>query len=425
VGIDPAKDFVDCAFVNELNQSIGKTKRFKQTMIGYHSLIEFSKDKFKGKKIVYSIECSCRLWVKLASFLIRRGEMVVMFSPLNTYHNRTGINLSYSHTDPKDALIIASCTRDGKFNFYRELDDKHQIPRNLSIHYEKITHDLTRAKNRIRSKIDELFPEFFASLNLDTLTSIYLLENYFLPEHYIDFNIIKEAEIISKLSNRNYGLGILRDLRKAAETSVGVPISQEREFSERLIITSLIDQLKILLKQQQAFSNEIVKYYSDTNPFKVIISVTGISKHSAARFLAECSGIERFEHYKQLEKYAGASLRLNDSGNKRGSRRLSKIGNKRLLKILYFMLSSTSRYVPEIRIKYLKRQLQKPCYKKNLFACLPNLLKLIFSLIKDDKPYEINHEREKIVKELNAEYKKTKPKEYDNNVVPFHDVKTG
>ncbi len=422
VGIDPAKDFIDCAFIDQMNSTVVKPKRFKQSLAGFNKLLEFTKHVFKESPVVFSIECSCRLWPKLASFLVKRNLDVVMFSPLNTYHMRTGVNLSYSHTDKKDAMIIAHGTRDGKFNFYTELEDKHQIPRNLSIHYDKITHDVTRAKNRLRSKVEEFFPEYFNELNLDTLTSIYLLEHFFLPEHFIDFDINKVADHIYKISNRHYGIKLLKDLRKLAETSYGVIISEEREFSERLIITSLIDQLNLLLKHQQTISKEIIKYYSDTSHFKQIASIKGISELSAARFLAECSGIERFEHYKQIEKYAGASIRVNDSGHKKGARYISKIGNKRLLKILYFMLASTSKYVPEVRIKYLKRQIKRPCYKKNLFACLPNLLKLIFALKNENRCYEINEERVKIVEELNKKYEK--PKKYDNLPAPFNNKKT-
>ena len=204
VGIDPAKDFIDCAFIDQMNSTVVKPKRFKQSLAGFNKLLEFTKQVFKESPVVFSIECSCRLWPKLASFLVKRNLDIVMFSPLNTYHMRTGVNLSYSHTDKKDAMIIAHGTRDGKFNFYKELDDKHQIPRNLSIHYDKITHDVTRAKNRLRSKVEEFFPEYFNELNLDTLTSIYLLEHFFLPEHFIDFNINEVADHIYKISNRHF-----------------------------------------------------------------------------------------------------------------------------------------------------------------------------------------------------------------------------
>ena len=413
VGIDPAKNFIDCAFLNEHGLSIGKPRRFKQSSEGFFALLKYVKTIYSDIAPIFSIECSCRMWVKLAYFLKKQDCEVVMFSPLNTYHGRTGINLNYSHTDPKDALIIATGTKDGKFNFYQELDDKHQVPRNLSIHFEKITHDITRAKNRLRSKLEEFFPEFFQVINLDTLTGIHLLKSYFLPHHYLEMNVIKESENILLISKKYHGMKLLISLQKLAEVSVGVRISPKRELGERLVLTSLIDQLELLLKQQSQFSKEIIKYYSETTPFKIITSVKGISKLSAARFLAEASGIERFEHYKQLEKYAGASLRLNQSGHSNGTRRLNKIGNKRLLKVLYFMLANTSKYVPEVRIKYLKRQIKKPCYNKNLFACLPNLLKLIFSLVKANKPYEINENREKIVEELSKEYDKQKPKNYD------------
>jgi hypothetical protein len=270
VGIDPAKKFIDCAFLNENGISIAKPKRFIQSLDGFNSLLAFTKELYPNQSPIFSIECSCRLWIKLAAFLYERDYEVLIFSPLNTYHGRTGINLDYSHSDPKDATIIASGTKSGKFSFYKPFPVFYQITRNLSIHFEKVSFDITRTKNRLRSKIEEFFPEFLQCLNLDTLTSIYLLERYFLPSDYLQMDIQKEAAIVSKLSNRNHGMSLLLKLRILAEQSIGLKISDERKEMESLIVHSLIDQLKLLLKQQDQLSKEMIERHWDKREFQII-----------------------------------------------------------------------------------------------------------------------------------------------------------
>ncbi|MEW6508892.1 MAG: transposase [Bacteroidota bacterium] len=70
-------------------------------------------------KVVVNVEISINLWQKLCYFLSSKGFTVLMVSPLFTHHERPKINNNFSRTDPKDALAVANCTRQGYFNFYK------------------------------------------------------------------------------------------------------------------------------------------------------------------------------------------------------------------------------------------------------------------------------------------------------------------
>ena len=64
------------------------------------------------------------------------------------------------------------------------------------------------------------------------------------------------------------------------------------------------------------------------------------------------------------------------------------------------MTEEPARYLPEVRMKYLRRYLNtKSSYRKNIIACSSPLLKLIVALVKDKRPYEL---RDNKVKELQA-----------------------
>ena len=56
-----------------------------------------------------------------------------MVSPLYTKHERPKMDNTYSKTDPKDALAIANCARQGYFNFYREYSNSSEAMHRLSI----------------------------------------------------------------------------------------------------------------------------------------------------------------------------------------------------------------------------------------------------------------------------------------------------
>ena len=83
------------------------------------------------------------------------------------------------------------------------------------------------------------------------------------------------------------------------------------------------------------------------------------------------------------------NLYVHDSGTYKGRRRISHSGNARLRWVLYRMASETSKYVPEVRCKYLRRRLKGQTNRpKNLVATIPNVLALVMTLLREQRPYE-------------------------------------
>jgi len=155
----------------------------------------------------------------------------------------------------------------------------------------------------------------------------------------------------------------------------------------------------------------MIELAKKTEHFEILTSVKGISDLSAARFIAECRDPNLYEHYKQIEKHAGANLRLMDSGKDEGARRISGIGNKRLLKLIYLMTTQAARFIPEVRIKFIKRQLKKKCYRKNIIASSSQRLKLLMALIKEKRPYTFRKEAVQELANLEVKYSGIKNKQ--------------
>lgn len=126
--------------------------------------------------------------------------------------------------------------------------------------------------------------------------------------------------------------------------------------------------------------------------FNIITSIKGISDITAVRFIAELRDPSLFNHYKKIEVFAGINLRLSQSGQFTGYRRITHIGNHRLRAILYTMAEETKNHIPEIRIRYIKRQMKQARYRKNVTACISNLLKLITSMIRENHKYNYKQE---------------------------------
>ena len=150
----------------------------------------------------------------------------------------------------------------------------------------------------------------------------------------------------------------------------------------------------------------MIEFAKKSESFNIITSIKGISDLTAAVFLSEIQNPDNYQHFKQIQKLAGLNLRLNTSGNSRSYYKINKIGNSRLRWVIYQMTKETVKHIPEVRMKYLKRQLHKSCYTKNIIACSSQLLQLLWCLIKNNRTYEYREEKERLLFDLEDQYKR-------------------
>jgi transposase len=414
VGIDPAKKKHQVVILNSTGIQLGKSFTITNDIKGFAKLWEKVKqnvDKCKPDEVVFAIESSCNLWQNLAYHIHSKKYTVLLVSPLTTHHSRPFLNHDFSRTDPKDAHLIASNSRDGYFDYYREFTPQIRAMHHLSITYDKLKKNLVQNRNRLRALVERVFPEFVTVLNLDTDTALYLLKHYFLPGHYIDMDMEEVIPEIQSISQKQHGRQTLEDLQKLACNSIGISLSREEELSYRLALDSWILFIESIKQQQKIVLKEIIVLAKQTPYYEIIKSLKGVSDKLAALFIAETRDLSQFNHYKKLEKYAGYNLRQSQSGEYTGARHMSHIGNKRLSCILYKMSEETAKYVAEVRIKFLRRQLKKRNYRKNLIASSSILLKLIVALLRENRPYQPKQQSNKQLIKLEKQYAELKQKD--------------
>lgn len=412
VGIDPAKAKHQAVVIDPDGIQLGKSFTFKTDHSGYTEMLwkKIGKvlEKINPEDVVFAIERSCNLWLTLSDYLVREGYKVLLISPVVTRRSRPFINQDFSRTDPKDALLVASSARDGYFNYYRKYSPEIEAMHRLSIAYDKLRKNCIQQQHRIRSLVEAVFPEFFEVLNLDTRSGLYILERYLTPQDFIEMDITKEARALEILSNRAHGQESLEKLQMLAQQSIGCQRQDEEIMADRLMLNSWLSLLIPIQQAMDKIINELITLAKQNPCFEILCSLKGVSKKMAALFIAEVRDPYLFDHYKKVEKMAGVNLRLSQSGNSSGPRHISHMGNNRLRWVLFKMTEETAKYLPEVRIKFLKRQLKKRCYKKNLMAATPQMLKLIMALIKKNRPYEYRKESLEEMKRLEEKYEQLK-----------------
>lgn len=407
VGIDPAKDKHQAAVVDEEGIQMGKSFSFPVTHEGYTEALWNRLGKILGdygpEDLVFAVETSCALWKTIVDYLFAQGYTVLLVNPLTTYHSRPLMNHDFSKTDQKDALLIAGNARSGNYNVYRHFSPDVNKLHRLGIVHSKLTKDRQKAISRLRAVMEEIFPEYLTCVGIDTETSLYLLDKYFLPEHFRRLSVEEEEWPIRRISNGNHNAETLARIKECAQKSIGSRVFEEEE-ALRLTLDAWIAQTRQFDKSLKAITEAMTELAKTTKYFGILTSLKGISDISAALFIAECRDLGLYSHYKQIEKLSGANLKLSDSGKYVGMRRISGIGNKRLLRLIYIMTTQTARFIPEVRIKFLTRQIKKKCYRKNIVASSSQLLKLIMALIKEERTYTFRKDTVKKLAKIETKY---------------------
>jgi transposase len=420
VGIDPAKEKHQAVVLDEERMQKGNPFTFQTTYEGYNKTLWEKLDNILGgygpEDMVFAVETACDLWKTIVDYLSEKGYTVLLVSPLTTYHSRPLMNNDYSKTDPKDALIVATNAHNGNYTEYKKFSAHINNLHRLSITYNKLQKDRQAVILRMMSFMDEVFPEYLKCLNVEIETSLYLLERYFLPEHFQKLETDEHERAVRKISCGNHNAKTLQKIKEHAYSSIGRTAEGEEEIL-RLVLDGWIAELRQLNCSIKALKKTLIELAKETEYFEILVSLPGISELTAARFIAECRDLYLFTHYKQIEKMGGSNVRLCDSGKYAGTRRINGIGNKRLLNLIYIMTCNAARFTPEVRIKFLRRQLKSRSYRKNIFAASSILLRLIVSLIKDKRTYEIREESLKELARLERKYnpdKKDKKRRFRN-----------
>jgi transposase len=407
VGIDPAKNKHQAMVLDSAGVPLGKSFSFTNSYNGFH----FKDLSFVAnpENTAFAVETSINFWQKICHYLSEKGYTVLLVRPITTKHERPRLN-NFSRTDPKDALCIASSARQGYFNFYQIYPDEVLALKRLAITYDKLKKQIVIAKQRLRSEVEMLFPEFPDVIKIDTDTARYLLSNYLTAKDFSGLNLFSEAINLVAISRNHHGASTLKALKEAAAKSIGLPLDPASYSAHRMSVNMWLEQIDMLKIQQYAVLKQMSDLAQKTPHYKILTSIKGVSDITASRFIAEIPRLDQDLHFKQVEAFAGLNLRVADSGTYKGHRRITHWGNHRLRAILYKMTEEAKNHVPEVRIRFLKRQIKSAKYTQTITACTSNLLRLIMALLREQRTYRFDPERVREMEALDQEYQQLKLK---------------
>ncbi|BDD07918.1 IS110 family transposase [Fulvitalea axinellae] len=122
---------------------------------------------------------------------------------------------------------------------------------------------------------------------------------------------------------------------------------------------------------------------------KLVTSIKGVGIMTAAILIAETDGFALFRSVRQLVSYAGYNVRENQSGKRSGKTRITKKGNAHIRRILFLPAFNAVTWDVGNFGQLYRRVYGKTGIKMKAYVAVQSkLLKVIFSLWKNDKVYD-------------------------------------
>jgi transposase len=189
----------------------------------------------------------------------------------------------------------------------------------------------------------------------------------------------------------------LQALVRRLESLLEMHVMEENRLSSGLMVDSVresVEELLAHLNHQIKRTEKLIRDHINNHPrlkqqSELLDSIPGIAETTAAQLLAEITDIKQYRSARQVAAYAGLVPRERQSGTSvRGRTRLSKIGNARLRRALYFPAITALRCSPFFQV-WAKGLRERGKSKMSVIcAVMRKLVHLAYGVLKSGKPFD-------------------------------------
>jgi transposase len=194
----------------------------------------------------------------------------------------------------------------------------------------------------------------------------------------------REVQELQALVRR---LEALIEMRTAEQNRIssGISVGAVRESVEELL-AHLAEQIK---KTEALIRDHIGSHPGLRRQRELLDSIPGIGETTAAVLLAEVPGILQYKSARQVAAFAGLVPKERQSGSSvRGRTKLSKIGNARLRKALYFPAITALRCSPFFQSWAGGLRERGKCKMSVIGAAMRKLIHLAYGVLKTGQPFD-------------------------------------
>ncbi len=162
--------------------------------------------------------------------------------------------------------------------------------------------------------------------------------------------------------------------------------------------TDLIKTIDKKIGQVEKHIKEVMK--SDLqlwSKVEILLTIPGVGIQTVATILGETQGFKLIKNQRQLVSYAGLDVVQKQSGTSvQGRSRISKKGNSQIRRTLFMPAMSATNHNKPLAETYQRINSRNSNKKIGLIAVARKMLVLIYSMWKSGKPFDENHQKQKI-----------------------------
>ena len=189
----------------------------------------------------------------------------------------------------------------------------------------------------------------------------------------------------------------LQALVRRLESLVAMRTAEQNRLSSGIAVEAVrnsVEELIAHLSEQIKKTEALIHSHIDNHPGRrlkreLLDSIPGIGEATAAALLAEVPDIKQYRSARQVAAFAGLVPRERQSGSSvRGRVRLSKIGNARLRRALYFPAVTALRCSPFFQAWAAGLRQRGKSKMAVIGAAMRKLVHLAYGVLKTGRPFD-------------------------------------
>ncbi|QSO49956.1 IS110 family RNA-guided transposase [Alicyclobacillus mengziensis] len=385
VGADIAKQTHVARAIDFRGIELGKECVFNNDDEGLRKLVTWMKElqRLHGKTdVVFGVEPTGHYWFPLGAFMQDLNVRFVLVNPHHVNKSKELEDNSPTKNDYKDAKVIASLVKDGKYTEPKLPTGIYADLRILMNLREKVMVNLGQVQRRIQNWLDRFFPEYTEVFkDWEGKASLITLRQCPFPQELVSLGA---SGIVSQWKSggikRAVGMKRAQRLVRTAERSIGL---KEGLTAARLEMTALLEQYEMFTRQRDEIMVQVEQLLSQIPGTQEMLTVPGMGVTTLAGFLAEVGDLKGYDHGQQIIRLAGLNLKENSSGKRKGKTGISKRGRSRLRALLFRAILPMVAKNPEFKAlhEYYTSRTRNPLKKKqSLIALCGKLIRVLHTL---------------------------------------------
>lgn len=343
--------------------------------------------------VIISFEPTGHYWLNIDKYFKDCGQETVLMPTYTVKQEKEQYDQNPTKSDPKDALLIARLTSEGKYvkpierdEIYQDIYSGYQI-------YDNIQIEINRTKNKIHVWNDKYFPELERVYKIDSVGIKPIYKKQLIPSEINDMELEDFIELMTK--NNGYAKkSSIINLKKLCEKSNAINIDNFTKYE----IKRLYDRYEELVNELEEVKNKLIELASQIDYVEKLVEISGVNYISVIGIIAETGDLRNYEHAKQVIKMSGLSLKENSSGKKKGKKHISKRGRSKLrrnLKQIGISLVKNNNFFLQLHNYYITQRDNKLSKLVSINAIIRKFTYIMMSIIKTGESFSV----EKAIKE--------------------------